>query len=380
MRFTRLKLTNWRNFKNVDVALQQRVFIMGPNAAGKSNLLDAFRFLRDIAQEQGGLKFAVDQQRSGFSAIRSLHATANPDVEIHVHVGSDEAPDEWQYKLKLGAKKGVVEVKGEQVLRRGAVVLSRPDPDDRRDPKRLSQTHLEQVNQNEKFRPLAEFLGSVVYVHLVPQILRDPRRYSAPAHDPFGADFLEQIATTPKKEQKARLRRLNKALKVALPQLDGLQFERDRATGQPHLRAKYKHWRSRGTWQREDRFSDGTLRLLGLLWVIANGDTPLLLEEPELSLHAEVVRQIPRIIARVGIEEGRQVLVSTHSEGLVNDKGVAPDEVLLLKPSEHETIVCVASDDPGLVAAAKKGNALGSHLVAKTRPENVEQLPLKWGT
>jgi predicted ATPase len=35
--------------------------------------------------------------------------------------------------------------------------------------------------------------------------------------------------------------------------------------------------------------SDGTLRLLGLLWVLSAGASPLLLEVPEMSLHAAAV-------------------------------------------------------------------------------------------
>ena len=46
---TKLVLKNWRNFSSVDVALGDRVFLVGPNAAGKSNFLEVFRFLRDIA-------------------------------------------------------------------------------------------------------------------------------------------------------------------------------------------------------------------------------------------------------------------------------------------------------------------------------------------
>lgn len=49
LRFTRLRLENWRNFRQVDVELAGRVFLVGPNASGKSNFLDAFRFLHDIA-------------------------------------------------------------------------------------------------------------------------------------------------------------------------------------------------------------------------------------------------------------------------------------------------------------------------------------------
>ena len=64
MIITRLKLTNWRNFTDVDVPLLDRAFIIGPNASGKSNLLDAIRFLRDVAKrEGGGLQTAVTRRR-----------------------------------------------------------------------------------------------------------------------------------------------------------------------------------------------------------------------------------------------------------------------------------------------------------------------------
>ena len=48
MRFSKIHLENWRNFTRADALLQQRMFLVGPNASGKSNLLDVFRFLRDL--------------------------------------------------------------------------------------------------------------------------------------------------------------------------------------------------------------------------------------------------------------------------------------------------------------------------------------------
>ncbi|MER2563574.1 MAG: AAA family ATPase, partial [Myxococcaceae bacterium] len=38
-----LELRNWRNFRDARVEFQPRTFIIGPNASGKSNLLDAIR-------------------------------------------------------------------------------------------------------------------------------------------------------------------------------------------------------------------------------------------------------------------------------------------------------------------------------------------------
>ena len=49
LRFRKLRLKNWKNFERVDIDLQDRMFLVGPNASGKSNLLDAFRFLRDMS-------------------------------------------------------------------------------------------------------------------------------------------------------------------------------------------------------------------------------------------------------------------------------------------------------------------------------------------
>ena len=87
-----LHVKNWRNFQRVDIALRERQFIVGANASGKSNLLDVFRFLRDIAKtEGGGLQKAV-KDRGGVSKIRSLAARRDPEVAIEVEQGQ-VAPD-----------------------------------------------------------------------------------------------------------------------------------------------------------------------------------------------------------------------------------------------------------------------------------------------
>ena len=45
-------MVHWRNFQGqVDMPLTPRVFLLGPNASGKPNVLDALRFLRDTADQ-----------------------------------------------------------------------------------------------------------------------------------------------------------------------------------------------------------------------------------------------------------------------------------------------------------------------------------------
>ena len=98
---THLSLQNWRNFQSVDVDLQRRVFLIGPNASGKSNFLDALRFLHDIVSPGGGFQEAVLKRR-GVSVIRCLAARRHPDVSVAVRIGTAENPDEWQYTLAFG--------------------------------------------------------------------------------------------------------------------------------------------------------------------------------------------------------------------------------------------------------------------------------------
>lgn len=373
LRFTRLELHNWRNFTSVDVALQLRMFLVGPNAAGKSNFLDSFRFLSDIVTVGGGFEAAV-AKRGGVSMLRSFAARRYPAISIEVALGNDRVPKEWQYVLTFTQdNQRRPKIERELVFHRGTKILSRPDDDDDNDPDRLRQTHLEQVNVNREFRDIADFFTTVRYMHVVPQLVREPERSVGRSNDPFGGDFLEQIAKTNKRSRDSRLKRIVDALRVAVPQLQELELQSD-VWGVPHLRGRYQHWRPYGTWQTEEHFSDGTLRLLGLLWAVTEGPGPLLLEEPELSLHPEVVRNIPQMFARVQRRSGRQILVSSHSPDILNDPGIAMDEVLVLAPQTEGTSVKRIADDPQAVAMHSAGVELGEILSAVTAPHDVSQL------
>lgn len=238
---------------------------------------------------------------------------------------------------------------------------------------RLSQTYLEQVNVNREFRAVADFLRTVRYLHIVPQLVREPERSVGRTDDPFGGDFIEQIARTPAPTRRARLRRILEALTIAVPQLQQLELDQD-ARGAHHLRGKYVHWRPQGAWQTEADFSDGTLRLLGLLWALLERGGPLLLEEPELSLHPGVIRYLPQMLARMQTRAGRQVILSTHSPELLEDDGIGLNEVLLLLPEDEGTVVRVASDIAEIESLLDGGLTVADVVMPRTRPERAEQL------
>lgn len=384
MMISRLRLKNWRNFKKVDVALRERVYVIGPNASGKSNLLDVLRFLRDVAKpEGGGLQKAV-KDRGGITKIRCLLARSDPVVSIELDLSerADEAPL-WRYTLAFrsegkGQQRLLVSKERVENLRDGKVLLDRPDRDDETDVDRLTQTHLEQINTNRDFREVADFLASITYLHLVPQLLKHADQLGGyrMEDDPFGQAFLERIAKTPEKTSHARLAKIEEVLRICVPNMRSLRFVRDKVTGTPHLEALYEHWRPDAGWQREDQFSDGTLRLLGIMWSLLEGNSLLLLEEPELSLNEDIVRQIHPLIWRMQRQAKyrRQVFITTHSEALLQEKAIDPREVIRLEMTRDGTRAVESSDeDKALIAA---GYSIAETMLPKVKPAQVNQLSL----
>ncbi len=379
MIISRIKLKNWKNFKEIDVPLSSRTFLVGPNASGKSNLLDAFRFLRDIAKPGGGLQNAV-LDRGGVSKIRCLAARTHPDVEIEIHLsGYDSDVVLWKYAV--GIKQ---EVRGyrlpfltyEKVWNEDIQILNRPDNQDKKDKERLTQTHLEQINANKKFREITRFLESTVYLHLLPQLLKHPQSFTGHdlPGDPFGKGFLERISKVNEKTRNAWLKKIETALKIAVPQFNNFEFKEER--GRPHLEAVYDHWRPKAGKQKEDQFSDGTLRLIGLLWSLQEGDSLLLLEEPELSLNSAIISKIPALIYKLQKPKKRQVLITTHSTDLLSDKGISLDEILVLSPAAEGTVVDIAASIPSIKEMLNGGMTPAQAILPRTKPKDINQLTL----
>jgi predicted ATPase len=373
MRFSRISLENWRNFEHIDVPLQTRAFLVGPNASGKSNFLDSFRFLRDLVTPGNGFQRAVTD-RGGVSSIRNLAARRPSDVaiELDLREGNRLA---WRDRIAFTQdRQRHPVVKEEKAWRSGKLTLDRPNDEDRFDERRLQQTYLEQTFANRQFRPIADFFASTHYYHLVPQLVRDSERSIGRQADPYGGDFLDQVALTSKRTRDLRLRRILAALKVAIPHLSEIKLDRDEH-GVQHLYCQCAHWPGR-TWQTEADLSDGSLRLIGLLWALLHGDGPLLLEEPELSLHPSFVRHLPEMMWRIRKPTIRQVFLSTHSSDLLRDEDITADEILLFIPTPKGVDVKASAGIPEFQHLLEAGLSAAEVIISHTRPPDAVQLPL----
>jgi predicted ATPase len=282
-------------------------------------------------------------------------------IEVELSDNPDDETPRWRYVLGFkpegkGAQRTLIST--EQVWEGQVNRLNRPDSSDNKDVDRLTQTHLEQIQANGKFRELADFFGSTTYLHLVPQLLKYGDRIGGQRleDDPFGQGFLERVAKTVAKTRDSRLKKIEKALSLAVPQFKELRY------------------RPNAGWQREEHFSDGTLRLLGLLWVLLDGDSLLLLEEPELSLNDAIVKEIPRIIDKVqrSSKRRRQVLISTHSEAMLSNPGIDGRGILLLEPAQEGSRIRPINEQEAAALAA--GFSVAEVVLPKTRPAAVSGL------
>jgi predicted ATPase len=346
MRFTRIQLTNWKNFRQVDVALPLRAFLIGPNASGKSNFLDVFRFLRDLAMPGGGLQRAV-AERGAIASIRSDFTDSSLGIRFDLQ---DSSNNSWSYGLGFTHKKGtnIAQVEYEHVSKNQQLLLERPTEKDQEDRELLSQTYLEQTSQNQPFREILETFRTISYFHLMPQVMRGS--VDAVERPEYGTGFLKTIHQTEPALREKYLLFIEEALKASIPGFSSLQLTPPDIL-QPGLIADFVNsgWDSSVSLYREFReqqLSDGTLRLIGLLWALQAGDGLLLLEEPELSLHRGILNHFAALIHKTQTHRDtpRQVFITTHNTDLLLDPGIDADEVLLFRPEHAGTHIVPAAN------------------------------------
>ena len=384
MIISKIELFNWKNFHRCEVGVQERCFVVGANAAGKSNFIDALRFLRDVAKQGGGLQTAV-RVRGGITKIRCLAAREQSNVKLAIELSESDSRELcWHYELNFkhtggGIRENQVKIVSEKVFsgREQRYVLDRSAETLGEDEETLKYTYLEQPNANKDFRVIQQFLQNVEYLNVVPQMVRESASssYSGDKEDYYGRNFLKRLALLNDNTRRSYFRKINEFLKLAVPQLEELSFVKDEI-GVPHLEARYVHWRTRGSKQQEMQFSDGTLRLIGFLFALIDSNGVLLLEEPEINVHPGIVAEFPEFIAKIQRVKkgGRQVFITTHSYDILSNEGIAPEEVLLLTNSPEGTEVEVLSNVEKAKNILAAGFSMADVVMPLTKPWSIESM------
>lgn len=112
MPITELKFSNFKSFKDVQIDLNNFNVLIGKNASGKSNFVQIFRFLRDLARNnmevaisnQGGIEYLRNVKLDNDQNF-SIELTSNKQFKFPIEVKNDKfylaKVYELKYKLEI---------------------------------------------------------------------------------------------------------------------------------------------------------------------------------------------------------------------------------------------------------------------------------------
>lgn len=361
MKLTHVELRNWRNFAHIEFDLNTRLFVVGPNASGKSNLLDALRFISDVAN--AGLNEASTKKRGSFRSI--VHGNAE---ECTLAFKFDNSALQG-YELSLiqgyepviydGEEVGeeladVPNVKAEDIFTAdGNVHLpSQVTHIWGRKVVFANETALQSATLSNSFKGIRDYFTGIHYIHPNPKKMLERGRY-----DEHATGFTQRVASRPDAVLQPAIARIRPILASIVPEIPCLRHKRIGSnddiifySDDPQKPGAFTHM----------RFSEGTLRILGILFELATlpKDTSLvLIEEPELFMQPSVVRSLPDFFAAVAADRNVQMIITTHSPDLIDNELIRPDQVLMLEPTDTGTkgTLLSESQDPRVRSFVKTG-------------------------
>ena len=378
----RTHIKSYKSLEDVEVRLSPLAVLFGPNAAGKSNVLDALHLLSELGTSRTlkeafdppcrgkplesftfgsrGLKGLIERDRLSFSieadlqlpetvvdaVNREIREMRRPSgagdrqtparvrerdlryrVEVEMLPGSGvlRVTDEFLAALNAdgeltGRRKSFIERQGEKIhLRQEG--QAHPAYFDRY----LDRTILSMPHYPPHYPHLAAArreLQSWSFFYFEPrERMRMPNPVKETRHIGLMGDDLAAFLRTLQALDRKRFDSIEKALRMVMPNVEGIEVDVN-DLGEVELRL-----REDGVAIPARVLSEGTLRMLGLLALTGVGEAPSLVgfEEPENGVHPRRVQLIAELLKTRTSRGGTQYIVTTHSPVLPD---LLPDDSL----------------------------------------------------
>ena len=357
----KLAVRNFKSLVDVTVEFPRFAVLFGPNAAGKSNLLDAVAALSWIGNVRtlsdalapplpvrghaveafsfpaGGLPALLQQESARFSLEADLAVGAERyryrvEPSIELQSGRLGVADEYLALLgRTGKPKGTPAIERVDsklhVRRKGKPAHPRQEP--------IGMNHAilsDRSLAGDEYRWLEAVrgeLGEWCAHYLDPGLaMRAPRPpadvFDVGAHGEDVGPFLYKLrAVEPK-----RFDAVTRTLRAIVPGVESLAVLLDERRGTLDILI-----RQEGVEYSSRIVSEGTLRVLALCAIAVNpwGGSLLAFEEPENGVHPRRLDLIARLLLSLASDGGRQVIVTTHSplfcDAVLKHASSAPDDV-----------------------------------------------------
>lgn len=315
---TELRVSNFKSLdRDVHVELGRFTALVGTNGSGKSSLVGVVDFVRDAMQM--GLSGAITD-RGGIASIRRWSSGRPFNVTISLRMALSNGSATYGFEL-TGDKQEEYRVKLEeaQVTTGEGTSSYRIEEGHWQGPSGLmpkvddTSLALAAVGGDERFKPLFDFLKSVMVYSVYPDTLRVPQKYNPEKPmrrhgDNWVSVLKDQSPDTWKADVVAALNKLT-------GDIEDIKVTK----AATYLVVQFRHGSNgRGKWFDAAQESDGTLRVAGIVTALLQEPAvPVIgIEEPELTVHPGALPLLVDFLHQAS--KSSQVIITTHSPELLD--------------------------------------------------------------
>lgn len=345
----RISFQNFKALRDVTVPLAPLTLIVGPNASGKTSILEGMHHLSQLAEAPPGAAFCLK-----LAAQRHRSTESQKTIRITLVGTWGESAGEFAFQLQ-SAVNGKVPVCDSRALWEGLSVDLNTGPN----------IHTHRLAYVYADQPLLTVLRGAAFLHLEPGKLSQPSFSEDPAvrTESDGSNLAASIAEMKLQDEEryaeliGRLRQIVPSVKaIRFPTTPVEEYRFDPVTINNETLFKRVNVRSKAYQAVFDTVSgnevvasyasEGTLLTLGLLSVIYGPSQPrlLLIDELERGLHPKALGILVAQIRELQKQfPDLQVVATTHSPYLVDH--FEADEVILTALKEDGSVVAARLSD-----------------------------------
>ena len=360
---TRLLARNFKSLRSLDLPLGPLNVLVGPNMGGKSNLLDALRFLYESWFPQAGTYGPVNAlvRRGGIDEVL-WKGGQDRLLSVGVDFTDPARPDRsFKYGIELvGGASGYVNIQSERLIllegEKQCPLITRESEGRwlvNADGQRLltveaERSAMELAPRNWDGYPLKWFAQNWRHYHLVPSLMKQPNQVGAGGVLEHQGQNLSAWLMWLQTRAPENFNRIAEVARDVFPEIRRI-LTWPTQQGTVYL-ASEEQALARPT--PLIQMSDGELAFIALLSLVCApdglGGTLFLVEEPENHLHPRLLETIVALLRQVQEEVSdrnvppSQIVLTTHSPYLLDQMNL--DEILWIEKKHGETVVVRPSD------------------------------------
>ncbi len=394
MLIKRVRVKNYRSFKELDITLDDFNIMIGANASGKSNFICIFNFLKNLAEY--GLDDAISLV-GGIEFLRNVYLpTSNSTtIEVEIEIDKEEgsisflpsgemnigiSPTKYHYKLEIETTKDQKEyrIKEEliklycefidykydskkkkierlKVIDKGYLKILRRNGDLKIEIKsEFDRISLDNVKDRffyneDDFKEEIKPHQSIIKTRRIPLIsfmferaLKGIYLYDINPKPLKNFSFISgkselesdgsNLILILKKllNDKEKEEKLSEIIKDFLPFIQKITVDK---LADKYIYANIKEIFSKEIFLPASLMSDGTIKIIALIIILFFEKKPLIIiEEPEGNIHPFLISKVIEMMKDVSSRLNKQIIITTHNSEVVKYSGI--DHLFLVHRSE----------------------------------------------